>query len=183
MWAGRILEGKALAGRYSRLYPVDDLLVRARQACAEGRRADVEAIYAALELPFKCPPPEQISIAVLPFVNMSTDVENEFFSDGIAEEILNVLASIPDLKVAARTSAFAYKGTNTNISQIAKELGEFEAALILAKKNRDYFSHIVLSRQRNNRSANGLEFYCDPRVQQLYEQSNLPPIEGENICD
>jgi len=63
------------------------------------------------------------SIAVLPFVNMSNDPENEFFSDGIAEEILNVLASIPELKVAARTSAFAYKGTNTNISRIANELG------------------------------------------------------------
>jgi TolB-like protein/Tfp pilus assembly protein PilF len=54
---------------------------------------------------------------------MSTDADNEFFSDGIAEEILNVLASIPNLKVAARTSAFAYKGTNTNISKIAEELG------------------------------------------------------------
>ncbi|NND44184.1 MAG: tetratricopeptide repeat protein [Xanthomonadales bacterium] len=76
-----------------------------------------------VELPYKCPPPEGASIAVLPFVNMSTDAENEFFSDGIAEEILNVLASIPELKVAARTSAFAYKGTNTNISRIANELG------------------------------------------------------------
>ena len=74
-------------------------------------------------LPYKCPPPEGASIAVLPFVNMSTDPENEFFSDGIAEEILNVLASIPELKVAARTSAFAYKGSNTNISRIAEELG------------------------------------------------------------
>ena len=63
------------------------------------------------------------SIAVLPFVNMSADPENEFFSDGIAEEILNVLASIPDLKVAARTSAFSYKGTKANISRIAEELG------------------------------------------------------------
>ncbi|MFT5140862.1 MAG: TolB-like protein/Tfp pilus assembly protein PilF [Rhodothermales bacterium] len=63
------------------------------------------------------------SIAVLPFVNMSKDEDNEFFSDGISEEILNVLASIPELKVAARTSAFAYKGTNTQISQIAQELG------------------------------------------------------------
>ncbi|MGA9575535.1 MAG: hypothetical protein WBS20_16465, partial [Lysobacterales bacterium] len=60
---------------------------------------------------------------VLPFVNMSADAENEFFSDGISEEILNVLASIPDLKVAARTSAFAYKGTNTGIAQIARDLG------------------------------------------------------------
>ena len=63
------------------------------------------------------------SIAVLPFLNMSADPENEFFSDGIAEEILNVLASIPDLKVAARTSAFSYKGTKANISRIAEELG------------------------------------------------------------
>ena len=63
------------------------------------------------------------SIAVLPFVNMSADPENEFFSDGIAEEILNVLASISGLKVAARTSAFSYKGTKTHISRIAEELG------------------------------------------------------------
>jgi TolB-like protein/Tfp pilus assembly protein PilF len=63
------------------------------------------------------------SVAVLPFINMSDEAENEYFSDGISEEILNVLASIPNLKVAARTSAFAYKGTNTNISQIARELG------------------------------------------------------------
>ncbi len=62
------------------------------------------------------------SIAVLPFVNMSADPDNEYFSDGIAEEILNVLARIPELKVAARTSAFAFKGSNTNISEIAREL-------------------------------------------------------------
>lgn len=62
------------------------------------------------------------SIAVLPFVNMSGDADNEFFSDGVSEEILNVLARIPELKVAARTSAFAFKGTNSNISEIASEL-------------------------------------------------------------
>ena len=73
--------------------------------------------------PFRCPPPEQMSIAVLPFVNMSADAENEYFSDGVAEEILNVLARIPDLKVAARTSAFAFKGSNSSISEIAGELG------------------------------------------------------------
>ncbi len=63
------------------------------------------------------------SVAVLPFVNMSADPDNEYFSDGVAEELLNVLASIPELKVAARTSAFAYKGSNTNVAQIAEELG------------------------------------------------------------
>jgi TolB-like protein/Tfp pilus assembly protein PilF len=60
---------------------------------------------------------------VLPFVNMSSDPENEYFSDGISEEILNVLASIPELKVAARTSAFAFKGSSATIADIARELG------------------------------------------------------------
>jgi TolB-like protein/Tfp pilus assembly protein PilF len=63
------------------------------------------------------------SVAVLPFVNMSADADNEFFSDGVSEEILNVLARIPELKVAARTSAFSYKGLNQNIATIARELG------------------------------------------------------------
>jgi len=65
----------------------------------------------------------QPSIAVLPFVNMSADPDNEYFSDGISEEILNVLSRIPELKVAARTSAFAYKGSNAKVAQIARELG------------------------------------------------------------
>ncbi len=63
------------------------------------------------------------SIAVLPFVNMSADPDNEFFSDGVSEEILNALARIPELKVAARTSAFSYKGRNDNVAEIARELG------------------------------------------------------------
>ena len=62
------------------------------------------------------------SIAVLPFVNMSADVENEYFSDGISEELLNVLVKVSTLHVASRTSAFAYKGKDLPISQIATEL-------------------------------------------------------------
>jgi TolB-like protein/Flp pilus assembly protein TadD len=78
---------------------------------------------AAAELPFKCPPPQQTAIAVLPFVNMSSDSDNEYFSDGVSEEILNVLAGIPELKVAARTSAFAFKGSPLGIAEIAGKLG------------------------------------------------------------
>ncbi len=59
------------------------------------------------------------SIAVLPFVNMSGDVENEYFSDGISEEILNVLAKVPDLSVAARTSSFQFKGEKRDLAEIA----------------------------------------------------------------
>ena len=62
------------------------------------------------------------SIAVLPFVNMSGDSANEYFSDGISEEILNVLARTPELQVAARTSSFAFKGRSQDIPQIAREL-------------------------------------------------------------
>jgi TolB-like protein len=63
------------------------------------------------------------SIAVLPFVNMSSDKEQEWFADGLTEEILNSLARTPDLLVASRTSSFQYKGQNTDISEIAAALG------------------------------------------------------------
>jgi len=66
---------------------------------------------------------ETPSVAVLPFANMSRDPDDEFFSDGLAEEILNLLAKIPGLKVIARTSAFAFKGQNTDIRRIAEALG------------------------------------------------------------
>ncbi|CAN5567827.1 hypothetical protein BH18ACI1_BH18ACI1_07820 [soil metagenome] len=62
------------------------------------------------------------SIAVLPFSNMSADAENEYFCDGLAEELLNALAKIDELKVAARTSAFSFKGKNTNVSEVGRVL-------------------------------------------------------------
>lgn len=62
------------------------------------------------------------SIAVLPFVNMSGDKENEYFSDGLSEELLNVLARIPQLHVAGRTSSFQFKGTNEDLRLIGQKL-------------------------------------------------------------
>lgn len=62
------------------------------------------------------------SVAVLPFVNMSSDPENEFFSDGIAEEILNALAKVTALRVTARTSSFMFKGKNLDVREIGKQL-------------------------------------------------------------
>ena len=67
------------------------------------------------------PPPEK-SIAVLAFENMSGDPEQEYFSDGISEELLNVLAKLPGLRVAARTSSFQFKGQNEDIARIADAL-------------------------------------------------------------
>ena len=62
------------------------------------------------------------SVAVLPFVNMSGNAENEYFSDGLTETLLHMLAQIPELRVAARTSSFAFKGKDTDIREIASVL-------------------------------------------------------------
>ena len=64
----------------------------------------------------------QPSIAVLPFANMSPDPDNRYFSDGLADEIINVLAHIPGLKIIARTSAFAFKGKHEDVRRIAEVL-------------------------------------------------------------
>ncbi len=63
------------------------------------------------------------SIAVLPFVNMSSDTANEYFSDGITEEIINALTKVQELKVIARTSSFSFKGKNMDVRKIAEQLG------------------------------------------------------------
>lgn len=62
------------------------------------------------------------SIAVLPFLNLSSDKENEYFSDGLAEEIINALTHIPNLRVTARTSAFAFRGTQQDVRKIGEAL-------------------------------------------------------------
>jgi TolB-like protein len=62
------------------------------------------------------------SIAVLPFMNMSDDAENEYFSDGVTEEIINALANVPGLRVAARTSVFSFKGKNRDVTDIGRQL-------------------------------------------------------------
>ena len=89
---------------------------------------------AGLKLPDKKPdkvaepkapsgPPPAPSIAVLPFANLSAEKEQEYFSDGLAEEILNLLAKIPGLKVIARTSSFSFRGKDQDIRKIAETLG------------------------------------------------------------
>ncbi len=89
-----------------------------------SRNATEEALPADLVAKVDLTP----SIAVLPFVNMSSEPEQEFFSDGITEEILNSLASVKELKVAGRTSSFAFKGQNDDLRRIGDALG---VALIL----------------------------------------------------
>jgi eukaryotic-like serine/threonine-protein kinase len=86
----------------------------------------------------------QPSIAVLPFVNMSGDREQEYFSDGLAEEIINALTQIPGLKVIARTSSFSFRGKETDIAQIRDRL---KVKNILEGSVRKSGSHIRVTAQ------------------------------------
>jgi TolB-like protein/predicted Ser/Thr protein kinase len=89
------------------------------------------------------------SIAVLPFTNMGGDKEDEYFSDGLAEEIINFLAQIPGLKVTARTSAFTFKGKSVDVRKIADTLG---VATILEGSVRRSGSRIRVTAQLINAS-------------------------------
>jgi TolB-like protein/thioredoxin-like negative regulator of GroEL len=91
------------------LDPVEDAQI-AEVAHEEGRSAVITESFG------------ERSIAVLPFVNLSDDPEQEYFSDGIAEELLNQLAKIPQLRVISRSSAFSFKGKELNVSKIAETL-------------------------------------------------------------
>ncbi len=102
---------------------IDAALYTAMARAPEDRFPTVERFSAALALtaPAGDAEPDR-SIAVLPFANMSGDAENEYFSDGISEEIINALAQLPGLRVAARTSAFSFKGKNVNLREIGDQL-------------------------------------------------------------
>jgi adenylate cyclase len=96
---------------------------------ATGRRLDfivISLLLAAVVLfaydKWWAQGPSEKSIAVLPFVNMSDDASNEYFSDGISEELLNLLARIPELRVVSRSSAFFYKGKDINLVDVARDL-------------------------------------------------------------
>lgn len=84
------------------------------------------------------------SIAILPFVNMSNDPDQEYFSDGMAEEILNALARIKELKVAGRTSSFQFKGKNIDLREVGKKLG---VANVLEGSVRKYGNHLRITAQ------------------------------------
>jgi serine/threonine-protein kinase len=116
--------------------PLERLLERVLSASPDDRfqRAGemVEALAAlgredtphALPATVVQPPPARrlTSLAVLPFVNMSSDPENEYFSDGITEELINAFARLPGLRVTSRTSAFAYKGRDIDVREIGQRL-------------------------------------------------------------
>jgi eukaryotic-like serine/threonine-protein kinase len=82
---------------------------------------EVKLAIAGTLVPAKADEPSP-SIAVLPFVNLSADKENEYFSDGLAEEIINALTKVPELRVIARTSAFAFRGKEQDLRTVGEKL-------------------------------------------------------------
>ena len=85
--------------------------------------AEVRAVleHAATELT-SAPSAHKPSIAVLPFANMSADKENEYFGDGLAEEVINALAQVPGLQVAGRTSSFLFRGKDIELAEVGRRL-------------------------------------------------------------
>jgi TolB-like protein/Flp pilus assembly protein TadD len=124
--AGRDEEARAEVAEVLRLDPKFSLKQYGK--IISWRKAELEPWVAALRkagLP-ETPPlplPDKPSIAVLPFVNMSGDPEQEYFSDGITEEIITALSKVPDLFVIARNSSFTYKGKSVLIPKVGRELG------------------------------------------------------------
>jgi serine/threonine protein kinase/tetratricopeptide (TPR) repeat protein len=104
----RCLE-KTTENRFASARDVRDALQALRHSSASGSR----------QIASSNPPP---SIAVLPFVNMSGDADNEYFSDGLSEDLINALSRLPGLQVASRTSAFRFRGSHLDIRQIGRQL-------------------------------------------------------------
>ena len=133
-----------------------------------------EALRAKLEA---APPGSDIravpSIAVLPFVNLSSDKEQEYFSDGISEEILNALAQVQGLHVAGRTSSFSFKGKNEDLASIASKL---HVAAILEGSVRKSGHRVRVTAQLIN-AADGFHLWSnqyDRKLKDIFEvQSEL----------
>ena len=113
----RIINKAIEKDRQVRYQSARDLLVdlkRLKRERDSGGRA-VEASGVGVQ-------PRLQSLAVLAFTNMSADKENEYFCDGLSEELINALSHIQELRIAARTSAFAFKGKETDIREIGEKL-------------------------------------------------------------
>lgn len=108
---------------------------------------------------------KRLSIAVLPFVNMSSDENNEYFSDGVTEEIINVLSKNQCLKVTSRTSAFNFKGKNIDIQDIGAQLN---VSMLLEGSVRKSGDHVRITAQLIN-SEDGFHFWSETYNHELID--------------
>jgi tetratricopeptide (TPR) repeat protein len=114
------------------------------------------------------------SIAVLPFANMSADPENEYFCDGLAEELLNALAKIDNLKVAARTSSFSFKGKNVNVDEIGRALcNQTDLVSLQNEIARDVSSKLKLKLSGADQQKLAKTYTSDPEAYRFYLQGRF----------
>ena len=119
------------------------------------------------------------SIAVLPFANMSADPDNEFFADGLSEEILNRLAQVPELRVIARTSSFAFKGQNQDLREIGETLG---AAHVLEGSVRRQGEQVRVTAQLID-TSDGAHLWSDTWDRELEDVFAIQDEVAENVVD
>ena len=121
-WSVRLVIGLAIIG-----FPIALVMAWAIELTPDGLKMDSEVVEKTgeefVEIGQGTGDDEFNSIAVLPFLNLSNDPDNEYFSDGMSEELLNLLCKVPQLTVASRTSSFSFKGKDADLGTVAKQLG------------------------------------------------------------
>ena len=124
---------------------------------------------------------DEKSVAVLAFADLSAAHDSEYFSDGISEELLNVLAKVPGLKVSARTSAFSFKGKNVPIPEIAKQLG---VAYVIEGSVRKSGSQVRITAQLI-KAADGFHVWSDTFTRELKDvfavQDEIAGLIAQNL--
>ncbi|NIR45479.1 MAG: protein kinase, partial [Gemmatimonadetes bacterium] len=152
---------------------VDDVTTRALARTPVDRfpsAADFAEVLKQIQAGGQTPPggtpkraPPKQSIAVLPLANLSADPENEYFSDGMTEEIINALAKLPGVQVASRTSCFSFKGKEVDVRQVGEKLG---VANVLEGSVRKIGNRIRLTVQLVD-VANGYQLWSETYDRQL----------------
>ena len=192
---GRDAEARAAAKKVLDINPKFSIESKAKRLKFKNE-ADIERVVAALRkagLP-ETPPlplPDKPSIAVLPFVNMSEDPKQEYFSDGIAEEIITALSKTSKLFVIARTSSFKYKGKKVDVRTVGRELGvgyvlegsvrktgdkvRITAQLIDAKTNKHLWA------ERYDRNLKDIFSLQDEITKEIITALQVKLTEGEHV--
>jgi len=102
---------------------IETLPAAATDSSVQSRKKIIPALHAALGVVPALALPDRPSIAVLPFQNMSGEADQEYFADGIVEDIITALSRFSNLFVIARNSSFTYKGQTADVTQVGQELG------------------------------------------------------------